>query len=277
MQSILRVFLFLALTVSAAAQTAPSSAPQAPASRGVFTQEEEKEIEEMQAEAAEHDVAYVKSRLVFRYDWKSQAGETLANRGRLKAQYAFGPKKRLAIYAVVPILGKDKPTDSAVGLGDIELAFGGNLYKGERFKMGALVELTVPSASDDFLGSGNTKIKPAWGFTVILHPRVELNTQFNYKRSLYITRGTPTNEFEPDITLNLRAKHVTWWTEYDSYYLFETDQYAQTQKFGFSKSFTRGDSKWIVAPYYSFPMSAAGRSTQYIHQVGIDVTWFPKK
>jgi hypothetical protein len=46
-----------------------------------------------------------------------------------------------------------------------------------------------------------------------------------------------------------------------------------TNSLGASHAFGRGH-QWVVSPYYSFPLSASGRQTQYIHQVGMDVTFY---
>ena len=258
------------LAISLAAQSAASPSP---APTQVQASGSDQESEEMQAESAEHEVAYLKSRVVFRYDYKSQEGDTSVSRLRIKSLFAFGPKQRLGVQINVPMLHKSVPGDSAGGLGDIELALGGNLYSGERFRTGALVEFQVPSSTDSLLGGSTTTIKPAWGFTAMLTPRLELNCVFNYKRSISTTRGSPTNEFEPDFTVSARRWGVTWWAEWDSYYLFIPGEFAQTFKLGASHAFGR-DRRWIVSPYYSFPLNASGRQTQYIHQVGMDVTFY---
>ena len=259
------------LVVSLASQTAPPNPDpsQVPTQAGAS----EQESEEMQAESAEHEVAYVRSRVVFRYDYRPQEGDTSINRLRLKSTFAFGPRQRLGVQINVPLLYKNVPGDSAGGLGDIELAIGGNLYRAERFRTGALVEFKVPSSTNPLLGGNTTTIKPAWGFTALLTPRLEINCVFNYKRSIHTRGGSPTNEFEPDFTLSTRHWGVTWWAEWDSYYLFVPGEFAQTFKLGASHAFGR-EHRWIVSPYYSFPLNASGRQTQYIHQVGMDVTFY---
>ena len=228
---------------------------------------------QVQEDVAEHDITYLKSRLVFRYDYKSQVDGVSSQRARVKGLFAFGPRQRLGVQLNVPLLYKDVPGDSGGGLGDIEVAFGGNLYNGARFRTGALVEFKVPSSTDPLLGGGTTTIKPAWGFTAVLTPSLELNCVFNYKRSIHTTRGSPANEFEPDFTLSTRRWGVTWWAEWDSYYLFLPGEFAQTFKLGASHAFGKGH-EWIVSPYYSFPLNASGRQTQYIHQAGVDVAFY---
>ena len=261
------------LALSLAAQSsppAPVGPGQGPAQAPSALQQQ---TETMEEDVGEHDLTYLRSRVVFRYDYKSQAGDTAANRLRIKTLYAFGPHQRLGVSINAPVIHKNVAGDPAGGLGDVELQFGGNFYRGERFRTGALVEFKLPTSTDRSLGGGTTTIKPAWGFTAVLTPSLELNCVFNYKRSIYTTRGSPANEFEPDFTLSARRWGATWWAEWDSYYLFIPGEFAQTFKLGVSHAFGR-ERRWIVSPYYSFPLNASGRQTQYIHQVGMDVTFY---
>ncbi len=237
----------------------------------------QQEMEVMEQEIGEHDISYIRSRLVFRYDYRPQVGDTNVSRFRLKSIFAFGPHQRLAISMNIPVMYKNLPGNSAGGIGDVDLAFGGNLYRRESFRSGAAVEFKVQSSTDQLLGGSTTTIKPAWGFTAVLTPRMELNGVFNYKRSIHTTRGTASNEFEPDITLSTRRWSMTWWVEWDSYYLVIPEQFAQILKVGASHAFGR-DRRWVVSPYYSLPLNASGRQTQYIHQLGMDVVWYlPKR
>jgi hypothetical protein len=65
---------------------------------------------------------------------------------------------------------------------------------------------------------------------------------------------------------------VTWRLEWDSYDLIISEEFAQTMKVGAGRRFGKWHS-WVLSPYYSFPLNAAGRQTQYIHNIGIDVSW----
>jgi hypothetical protein len=254
------------------AQSSPPASPGSGQSRTPSTAEE-KQTEALEAEAGEHDLTYLNPRLVFRYDFRSQAGDTSTNRFRLKSLFSFGPHKRLAIAINIPVLHKNVNGDSAGGLGAVEVQFGGVLYRGRRFRTGAAVEFGFPTATSPLLGGSTTTIKPAWGFTATFSPRFELNAIFNYKRSIYTTSGSPANEFEPDITMNVRALGMTWSGNWDSYYLFATGQFAQTAKVGISRRLDKR-GRWVASPYYSFPLNGAGRQTQYIHKAGLDVTWY---
>jgi hypothetical protein len=227
----------------------------------------------MQEEVAEQDVTYLKSRLVYRYDFKSLTGDANSNRFRLKSLFAFGPQKRLAVAITIPVVYKNVPGDSAGGLSDVEAQFGGVIQRWERFRHGAAVEFALQTSTDKLLGGGTTTIKPAWGFTAILTRRMELNCVFNYKRSIHTSRGTPKNEFEPDCTLSTRRLGMTWFGEWDSYYLLAPGQLAQTLKVGAGRRLGN-EHRWVVRPYYSFPLNGPGRQTQYIHNVGVDVSWY---
>lgn len=230
----------------------------------------------MEADVAEHDITYLKSRLAFRYDYKSQAGDTTANRFRLQGLWGFGPQSRLGFSLIIPLIEKSVPGNSAFGLSDVEAQFGGNFYLGERFRSGAAVTLYPRAATDKLLGGGSLDIKPAWGFTALLSSRIELNCIFNFRRSIETFRGPPRDEFEPDFTLSTHRLGATIFVEWDSYYLIATGQFAQTLKLGAARGFGK-KNRWIVAPYYSVPVSNAGTLTQYIQKAGIDVTWFPAR
>lgn len=227
----------------------------------------------MEEAAADSDLTYLRSRLVFRYDYRSLVEDVTMNRARLTSAFAFGPHQRLGVQLTIPVVHKDAAGDSAGGLADVEVLFGGNFYYRERFRAGANVEFVLPTATDPLLGGGTTTIEPAVGFAAVLTPRLELTGSFSYKKSIHTTRGTPFNEFEPDLALNARRWGVTWRAEWDSFYLFNSDQFAQKFKVVVSRALGR-EHRWVVSPYYAFPLNEAGRQTQYIRQVGMDVTWF---
>jgi hypothetical protein len=229
---------------------------------------------QMEEESAERDVTYITSRLVYRYDYKSQAKDVTANRIRLKGLYSFGPKNRLAFALTIPVVWKDVPGNSASGLSDIQAQFGGNFYYKERFRTGAAVQITPQTSTDDLLGGSSTTVKSTWGFTSVLTRRNELNATFNYNRSIHTTRGSPKNEFEPDISLNTHRFGLTWYGEWDSFYPLTGGTLAQTLKFGASRRLSKA-RRWVFSPYYSFPLNDAGRNTQYVRNVGLDVSWFP--
>ena len=233
------------------------------------------ETELMRQEIASKDITYLQSRVVYRYDYKSLEGDAFANRFRAKVLYGFGSDNRFGFSAMLPVIHKWSPTDSATGIGDMEFQFGGFFHKGESFSTGAIIELDGATASDPLLGGSSTDLKGTWGFTQVFRPRYELTALFNYKHSIYINRGSGTNEFEPDITISTRRFGATWFFEYDSYYLFIPEEYAQTTKVGVSKVFGKG-RHWVATPYWSFPINGAGRQTQYQNNIGLDLNWFPE-
>ena len=231
---------------------------------------------EMEANVAEHDITYLKSRLVFRYDYKSLIGDGDMNRFRLKGLWGFGPEGRLGLAVTVPVIDKEVPGNSAFGMGDMEIQFGGIFYLGERFRAGAAVTFYPRTSTNALLGGASTAIKPATGFTALLNSRMELNCVFNYKISVHTVRGTPTNQFEPDFTLSTHRLGATIFLEWDSYYMIKTGDFAQTMKIGVSRSLGKR-SGWVIGPYFSLAVNRPGSHTQYIHEPGIDVTWFPAR
>jgi hypothetical protein len=58
--------------------------------------------------------------------------------------------------------------------------------------------------------------------------------------------------------------------------MLKTGQFAQTLKVGGARGWGKKKA-WVVSPYYSSPSSDAGTQTQYIHNAGIDITWFPAR
>jgi len=230
----------------------------------------------LQEEVGDRDLTYLRTRVVYRYDYKYQAGDTTTNRLRFKLLYAFGPHQRFGASVMVPILQKSKPTASATGSGDTEVVVGANLYYTEGFRTGVSYQLTFQTSSDSLLGGATTTMKPAWGFNAVFSKRFSLTAAFYYKQSIHTTRGTPVRQFEPDITFNTRVRKATWYVEWDSFYDFTPAQLAQTLKTGVSRRLG-AEHQWVVAAYCGFPLNAYGRQTQYYINPGIDVTWYPFK
>ena len=238
---------------------------------------EEPETRAMQEESQEEDITYLTSRLVYRYDYKSQQRDSFFNRFRLRGIFAFGDfgasttLRRFDVSVTIPVVRRDTPVKSVSGLSDVEAQFGAVIHKRERFRDSASIEFALHFSTDDLLSAGTPTVKPAWGFTALITPRTELNSVFNYKRSIGTPHGAPRNEFEPDLTLNTHWFGATWRLEWDSFYLITPGRLAQTAKTGVSRRFGERYS-WVVAPYYSIPLNNAGRQTQYIHNIGMDVS-----
>jgi len=171
----------------------------------------------------------------------------------------------------------DNPQGHPVGRSDrVRRHRGGrrSFYRTEHFRSGASFQTTFQTSSDNLLGGVTTTIKPAWGFTGVLSDRLELTSAFYYKQSVHTVRGTPAKQFEPDITLNARVRKATWFLEWDSYYDFIPQQFAQTMKAGVSRRLGAAH-RWVASAYYSLPINAYGRTSQYKCNTGLDVTWYP--
>ena len=230
----------------------------------------------LQEEVGDRDPTYLRTRVLFRYDYKAQDGDTSTNRLRFKMLYAFGPHQRFGVSILTPVVHKGTPEETAAGSGDTELVAGANLYRTERFRTGGSFQVTLQTSSDDLIGGATTTIKPAWGFTAVLSDRVEVVSAFYYKQSIHTMRGAPVKQFEPDIFLNVRVLKATWWLEWDSFYDFLPQQFAQTMKTGLSRSF--GPSRqWVASAYCGLPLNRYGRQTQYHVNPGLDLTWYPWK
>jgi hypothetical protein len=99
---------------------------------------------------------------------------------------------------------------------------------------------------------------------------------FLYKQSIHTTRGIRAKQFEPDVTLNARVLDTTWFLEWDSYYDFLPDRFAQTPKPGVSRSIG-SNGRWVASAYYAFGINDYGRLSQYRYNAGGDATWYPRK
>jgi hypothetical protein len=131
--------------------TAEQSAPaQAPVSALSTSLQEEKEI--MKDETAGHDRTYLKSRIIFRYDYKSQVGDVFFNRFRLKCAHAFGQEKHVGVAMEIPVVFKDTPTADAAGLSEVRATFRGVPQSWEHFRHGAGVEFALQTSTRDLLG-----------------------------------------------------------------------------------------------------------------------------
>ncbi len=232
------------------------------------------DMELMEEEVGDRDITYLRSRVVFRYDYKVQDGPTETNRFRLKTFYAFGPHKRLAFSVNVPLVWKDTPSGFAFGSGDTEITAGGNLYRTETFRTGITGQVTLQTSSDELIGGSSTKLKGSWGFSYLFNNRFELSSAFHYKQSVHLSRGDPTKQFEPDITLSMRILKATWFVESDSYYDLIPARFAPMLKTGLGR--TLGERKtWTLSPYAEWPLNRYARQTQQRLNVGFDVTWYP--
>jgi hypothetical protein len=256
----------------------PSVTPSTPdeAQEELEEMEEMEEIEELEEEVGDRDPTYLRTRLVFRYDYRLFVGDATANRLRLRVLYGFGPKQRFGVSFLEPAVQTDTPLGTARGSGDAEVQLNANFFNRERFRMGVAVQSTLPTSSDALLGGATTTIKPSWDLAVVLSSRFELTAAAYYKKSIHTARGLPFKQFEPDVTFNARILNSTVFLQWDSYYDFLPHQFAQTLKPGISRAF--GENRgWTVSAYYAVGVNDYARLSQYRYDAGFDVTWFPRK
>jgi carbonic anhydrase len=162
------------------------------------------------------------------------------------------------------------------GSGDAEVQFNASVVHRTRFRAGASLQTALHTSSDALLGPGTATLKPSLEFAGVLTSRLELTAAFSYKRSIHASRGIAIKQFEPDVILNARVLHATWFLEWDSFYDYVPGRLAQTLKPGVSRAFGPG-RRWVGAAYYAFGVNDYARRSQYRRDVGIDVTWFPLK
>ena len=230
----------------------------------------------VQEEVGDRDVTYLRTRAVFRYDYKEQDGPTETNRLRLKLVYGFGGNQRFGVAVNVPVVWKQTPTETVFGSSDTDVTGGVVVYQTEKVRTGFIGELTVPTSSENALGGGSTNLKGSWGITYVLTGRFELYGAFSYKQSVSTSRGTPVKQFEPDVALNMRVLKTTWYVESDSYYDFDPEQFAPMIKMGLARAW--GEKKsWTTSAYIEWPLDGYARATQHHFNVGLDVTWYPFK
>jgi hypothetical protein len=236
----------------------------------------DEETAELEEEVGDRDLTYIRTRLVFRYDHKRLEAPASGDRFRVRLLYAFGPKQRYGASVLMPLVQADTPVGSARGSGDAELQLTANIAYSERFRTGVGIQATLQTSSDALLGGATTTIKPDWSFTGVLSSRAVLTAAFFYKQSIHTTRGVRAKQFEPDVTVNARAMDATWFLEWDSYYDFLPDRFAQTLKPGVSRAFG-SKGRWVASAYYAFGINDYGRRSQYRYNAGADVTWYPRK
>ena len=261
----------LAGETSSAAQTGQTGSATGQASSAPATS-----TKLIQEEVGDRDITYLRTRAVFRYDYKEQNGSTETNRFRLKLVYGFGAPQRFGVAVNVPVVWMQTPTGTVFGSGDTDITGGVVVYQTKQVRTGFLGEVTVPTASENALGGGNTNLKGTWGITCVLSSRFEFYGSFSYKQSVSTSRGAPVKQFEPDVAVNMRVLKTTWYVESDSYYDFNPEQFAPMVKTGLARGW--GSTKsWTTTAYIEWPLNAYARATQHHLNVGLDVTWYPFK
>jgi hypothetical protein len=127
------------------------------------------------------------------------------------------------------------------------------LWRGEKFEHAAGLELTLPSASNDSIGEGQTVIKVLWGFAAQMTPRTLLSGGLGYNKTVQNQRGTPeVNSIESDIILRQEfARRLAGYLDWDNIYEFSVDQYASTLEAGMNFALDQKKNGPLV-PLWSF-------------------------
>jgi len=125
----------------------------------------------------ERNITYMRSRVTFQYGHEAYDGGSSGDRVLVDWLQAFGPSGRIAAGIEFPFVhynaGNAEPSSN--GLGDIKLQVRGMIGRGEKFEHAAGLEITVPSASHEPIGEGETVLKVVWGFSMQLTPHTLLS------------------------------------------------------------------------------------------------------
>ena len=218
----------------------------------------------------------MESHVAFKYRHDDFDGGVSGDSYKFHWLQSFGPSHRMAAgielpFAHVSAGGPDEP--SATGLGDIVLDFREMLWKGEKFEH-AGVELTLPSASADAIGEGQTVLRLAWGCSGQLTAHALLSAELGYNKAVHNQRATPgINSIEPELILSQAfAKRFAGYIDWDNYYDFGISEYVQTMQIGLEIALDHRE-KWTFAPYVLFPLNHASRIIETRNAVGLDVTY----
>jgi len=224
----------------------------------------------------ERNITYMQSHLTFKYNHDEYDGGASGDLVQVDWLQSFGPSSRLAAGIELPFMhfngGNGEPSSN--GLGDMKLEFRGMLSKGERFEQAAGLEITVPSASNDLVGEGETVIKLVWGFSTQVTPHTLLSGELGYNKAVHTRHGLPgTNNIEPELILTQAfAKRVGGYLDWDTYYDFNASEYAQTLKVGFDVELD-GKEKWSLSPYFEFPLNHFTQTTEIKNTVGVELSY----
>jgi len=227
-------------------------------------------------QADEEHITYMDSHVALKYNHDAFEVGSGLDRIRIHWLQAFGPSKRLAAGIEVPLLhlngGETKP--NASGIGDMSVEFRGMLGKGEKFEHAAGIELTMPSASNDLLGTGQTVIRVAWGFSTQITSHTLLSGEVGYNKAVYTQRSeTGVNYIEPELILTQAlGKRVGVFLDWDTYDDFNSTEYIQTLRAGLEIELDH-KQKWSLAPYAEFPLTRSSRVAEFKNSFGVDFVY----
>jgi hypothetical protein len=160
------------------------------------------------------------------------------------------------------------------GFGEMDVEFRAMLGKGEKFEHAAGIELTMPSASSNGLGTGQTVLRLAWGFSAPITSSTLLSGEVGYDKAVGTDRPQPGVHFlEPELILTQAlGKRVAVFVDWDSYADFQTTRYIQTLKAGIEIELDRR-RRWSLAPFAQFPLTSSSRTAEYKNSIGADLIY----
>ena len=221
-------------------------------------------------------ITYMDPHLALKYNHDRFEGGSTLDRTRVHWLQAFGPSKRLAAGIEVPFLyfngGEMEP--NANGIGDLTVEFRGMLGKGEKFEHVAGIEFTMPSASNDLLGAGQTVMRLAWGFSAQITSHTLLSGELGYNRAIHTQRSEPgVNYIEPELILTQAlGKRVGVFLDWDTYEDFNRTQYILTLKAGLEIELDH-KQKWSLTPYAQFPLTRSSQAAEFKNSLGVDLIY----
>ena len=222
----------------------------------------------------DRNITYMDSTVAFEYRHEALDGGVDWNNFELQWQQSFGHSRRFAMEFLLPFIqaseGEDEP--SASGVGDIKVGLKAMLSKGEKFEQAAGIEVTVPSASHDAIGDGETVLRFAWGCSVPLGAATLLNAELGYNKPVQNSRSTHapgTDSIEPELILTQGvAKRFAGYLDWDNYYDFSASQYVSTMQAGIEFTLDHRE-KWTITPYATFALTHATRLLEIKNAAGV--------
>lgn len=228
------------------------------------------ELEELD----EEHITYMESHVVLKYNYNQLERGSYLNLVRARWLQAFGSSERFAASIEVPFTnfngtGQEPSTG---GIGDLQVEFSAMLSKRERFEQAVGVQLTLPSASSNVIGEGQTVLRMMWGFSTPLTKHTLLSGEVGYNKTISDQTQEPgANFIEPELILaQTLGKRMGVFLDWDTYYDFNPDQYIQTLKTGFDIQLDHKE-KWSLTPYATFPLNSASRAMEFRYSVGCDL------
>ena len=274
------VFCVAGLGGSAQAQSAPAPSAGGPPQTGTsgppsLAAQDALENQLLLEVDDEQVITYMESHVAFKYRYDSFEGGVAANEFRLRWQQAIGDSQRVAVAIEAPFLHVSGPENSSTGgFGDLKLELRGMLQKQEKFEQAVGVELTLPSASNEALGEGQTILKLVWGFSAQLARQTIFSGEFGYNKAIVNHGPEPgTNSIEPELILTQGfTKRFGGYLDWDNYYEFSIDKYINTMKIGLEFALDKKE-KWGFSPYVVLPLSHASSVFETKLGTGFDLTY----